>query len=136
MVITLIPPLWFAIKILFYNFFFNLNSLGLIVKIVFVVIHHFLHSLENIIVGLVVKHFVQHVHQNIVLYLNMVLKRKFEFAYHVMIVLKRKIINLQILINRLFFVIIELVVFVHKLHQTIHQKKKMKLNLMKMMLFN
>jgi hypothetical protein len=105
--------------------------------IVFVVIHHFLLSHENIIVVLVVKHFVQHVHPNKYLYRNSVLKMKFEFVLHVMIELKRKIIYINIPM-KIFFVFLckEPVVFVLKLYQIINHPKKVKLNLMKKMLFN
>ena len=50
-------------------------------RIVFVVMRHSLLSHENIIVVLVVKHFVQHVHRNNVHYLNTVLMMMFAFVF-------------------------------------------------------
>ena len=60
MVITQIPPIWLEYEMIIFlrSIFF---SLGLIEIIVFVVIQHFQHSLENIIVVDVEKHFVLHV---------------------------------------------------------------------------
>ena len=98
MVITQIPPLWFAMRR-------RIPSnwpcfLGLIVTIVFVAIRPFRHSHESITVGLVAKHSLPHVRPNRVQSRNSASTKKFEFVWHATIEFKRKIPPLSWSSNR------------------------------------